>query len=132
MSDPKTPDEFDADALLSAAFAEAQAARPVDLPDDLTTRILADAAAVQAAPTPRRLGLAGWLAEVRDGLGGWGALAGLGVATLAGVWIGVGDVSGSSLTNPAPTEAAAMEIWDEGADDLELLFPSYDSLLGET
>ena len=135
MSDPKEndpkPDVID-DAALAPFFAAAEQARVDDLSDDLMARILADAAAQQETPQPepRSLGVMGWFAEIRDGLGGWSALAGLGTAMVAGVWIGgtEPDWAGSLSLIGADTTVS-----DQLADeDLELIFPSYDDYWGET
>ncbi|MBT9383446.1 hypothetical protein KM176_06215 [Pseudooceanicola sp. CBS1P-1] len=93
MTERKAGDVL-SDGALDALFAEARFAEP-DLPDGLTARILEDAQMVQAErlaaearpPEPvRRASL--WQRFVR-GIGGAPALAGLGVATMAGLWLGV-------------------------------------------
>lgn len=66
---------------------------------DFLARVLEDATALQPAPealaTPARRG--GFLAQLTGDLtsvfGGWRPMAGLAVATLAGVWIGFSGMS---------------------------------------
>lgn len=87
------PGASDTDAGLDLFFAAARGpeGRPAPLPAPLMQRILADAAAVAAAPhgvaevMTARPGLfrSAWAA-----LGGWPAVAGMVTATLAGVWLG--------------------------------------------
>jgi hypothetical protein len=85
-------DDMDLDAL----FAEA-AALPVAPSPVLTARILADAQALQArAPAQAvklkpRFGLMGWLLDLAEGLGGGRAVAGLSLAGLTGLFLGVAD-----------------------------------------
>ena len=121
---PLSPDE-----MLAPYFAAAQGAQTDDLSENLFARVLADAAAEQPKPAPqaRPMGLVGWLAEIRDGLGGWSALAGISTAMVAGLWIGGTDPSWSTSLPLIGTEAAQSDSLTD--DDLELLFPSYDSLL---
>lgn len=75
---------------LDRLFAEARAEQ--HLPgDDLMARLMADAArnaplrAAPIGPEKRFGGVMGFLAA----LGGWPALGGLAMATLAGLWIGI-------------------------------------------
>lgn len=79
----------DKDDFLERTFAEARR-HPAEPDAALMARVLADAESVQAglirAPGRRRTSL--WQ-RLRVELGGWPALAGLGAAALAGVWIGV-------------------------------------------
>jgi len=80
---------------LGAMFAAARQ-RPVDVPDDLMARVLADAEAVQpvspglavVAPPPSRLGarLGRWVALV----GGWRTVSGLVPAGVARFLLGFG------------------------------------------
>ena len=79
---------------LDALFAQArlQPARPSD---DLMARIMADAVALQ--PAPRALAVAprpGLLRRWADVFGGFGALAGMGSAAAAGLFIGFAQPSG--------------------------------------
>ncbi len=84
-------DVLDLDALL----AEAAGVR-TDPSAALTARILADAAAVQpplanvAAARPR-LGLRRWVGDLVAGLGGGRAVAGLSLAGVTGLFLGVVD-----------------------------------------
>ncbi|SIT85073.1 hypothetical protein SAMN05421849_2244 [Pontibaca methylaminivorans] len=87
------------DALLRAARQA-----PADLPEALESRILRDAARVQAGrrspvavigrprrQPERREGL--W-SRLHGALGGWPALGGLAAASVAGLWIGLAPPSG--------------------------------------
>ena len=88
--------EADKDMMaLDALFAEARDVMPRP-GDDLMARILADAATAMRpvaapvaapvwAPGPTRSGWRSTLAAI----GGWPALGGMALATMAGVWIGV-------------------------------------------
>ncbi|WP_375255807.1 hypothetical protein [Yoonia sp.] len=75
--------------MLDAVFAQARGADTTP-GDDVTARILADAATVQsgfgASAAPEKTGL--W-ARMLDALGGWPAVSGLTAATVAGIWVGV-------------------------------------------
>ncbi|MFB9150722.1 hypothetical protein [Roseovarius ramblicola] len=80
------------EAALAPFFEAARKAAPAPSPD-LMARVLEDAgaeqaryAAVVARPAAPRAGL--W-ARITRALGGWPAMAGLGAAGLAGVWIGL-------------------------------------------
>ena len=75
---------------IEALFAQARAVTPV-VSDGLFARIMADAAAVDMVRQPRApvLPQKGWFAGLLAALGGWPALGGLAMATVAGVWIGV-------------------------------------------
>lgn len=78
-------------AALEAFFAAAQREAPAPSPE-LLARVLAQAEAEQARfapPRPRQMPRLGLAARLRQGLGGWPALAGLAAAGLAGVWIGL-------------------------------------------
>ncbi|KAA2316325.1 hypothetical protein DL237_08825 [Pseudooceanicola sediminis] len=92
-----------AEAELESLFAQARDV-PAELPAALTARILADADAVLAVQANDRLnarhrvpvaspapGLArgGFWAQLLKSIGGAPALAGLAVATMAGVWVGI-------------------------------------------
>lgn len=77
----------DLDDLLSAARET-----PLDLPDGLADRIVADAGSVQAgwasapAAVPSRIGV--W-SQLRAALGGWPGLGGMAATCALGLWIGV-------------------------------------------
>lgn len=80
-------EDRDLEHLFQAARQEAPA-----LPEALTQRILADAAAQQPdAALPVRLGWRDW---VEDFLGGWVGLGGLAAASAAGIWLGFAPPSG--------------------------------------
>jgi hypothetical protein len=100
----RTEDGFD-EAALDALFAEARAVEPDPLPEAIAARLLAGAEA--AIPRPVRRG---WLARVRDALaeiGGAPGLAGVGVAGLAGVWIG--------FSGPGMTGVLVNQFWQGAA-----------------
>lgn len=87
----KTEKDMLDDAALDEIFAAARACGP-EPSGALMARILEDAEAAQDArlATARPTAVARpsrWTRFV-EGLGGWGALAGLVTATMAGVWIG--------------------------------------------
>ena len=123
-NDPLVPED---EALLDALFTDARADHSV-VSDALTARILADADAVAQKPRPQQRDsfvrrLRAWGQDLFDGLGGWGAVAGLSTATIAGLWIG-----GSGLDMPTTLMPFSTELADElalGEDDLGLLFPGY-------
>lgn len=82
------------DIALDAFFAAARAEEPVP-GDDLMGRIMADAALVQgrsavAVAAPVASGWRGILAAI----GGWPAMGGMAVATMAGLWIGISPPTG--------------------------------------
>lgn len=87
------------DALLRAVRQA-----PAELPEALESRILHDAALVQAGwQQPAAAGRSGQIRSgLRDGLwsrllaalGGWPALGGLAAASVAGLWIGLAPPSG--------------------------------------
>jgi hypothetical protein len=81
------PDAAADDARLEAAFAALRAARPRP-GGALVARVLADAEAAGPPPSARAAGLSRLLFALYRSLGGAPAAAGLGIAALAGVWIG--------------------------------------------
>ncbi|WP_417587852.1 hypothetical protein [Pararhodobacter oceanensis] len=83
------------DDMLEALFAEARAAETPALPDALSARMMADAAAALAPPPASR---PNWWARLRLALadiGGAPGLAGVSAAGLAGVWIGFSGSGGT-------------------------------------
>lgn len=83
---------------LDALFAEARG-KPAKPSDDLMARILSDAVALQppppalaAPPVPSK----GFFRGLADVFGGFGALAGMGSAAAAGLFIGFAQPSGLS------------------------------------
>lgn len=102
MTDRIDKAEMDAlDALLVQA-------RAMDhVPDaDLLVRIVADAEQVfDQRRVPQRPASQGWFAGVKAALGGWPAMGGLAMATVAGLWIGVAP--------PASLTAMAGDLWGE-------------------
>ncbi|MGR3461638.1 MAG: hypothetical protein ACU0AX_11700 [Roseovarius sp.] len=88
-----TSDEDNRQEAALAPFFDAARRQEFAPSADLMARVLEDAEAAQARcaaaatrPVAPRAGL--WV-RIRQGLGGWPAIAGLGVAGLAGVWIGL-------------------------------------------
>ena len=80
------------DGELEAAFRAARgAAIP---PEDLVSRVLADAARVQAqamggsAPAAAPVRKGGWMRDLVSGLGGWPAVSGVTLAGVAGLAMG--------------------------------------------
>jgi hypothetical protein len=117
---------------LDAIFAEA-AAMPVAVPPDLMARILADAAEVQPRPHAIAVQLIskpvgqkpGWLAALAEALGGGRAWAGLSLAGLTGLFLGVVQPAGMpSLTSLLSQTTVATEEMD--------LLPTPDAIWPET
>jgi hypothetical protein len=109
---PITSDDRD-DRALDAFFDAARRTPPAPT-DALLTRVMADAASVQAAarrPAPRRRALP----RLRDVLGGWPAMAGLATAALAGLWSGTALPSSVTGVDDA---AYLVDITPEMAFDL--------------
>ena len=77
------------DQMLDDFFAAARDDAPVPQ-GDLIARIMADAEAQIVVPevTPSRPAPRGWRSALAA-LGGWGAVAGLGMATFAGLGLGI-------------------------------------------
>jgi len=109
---------------LDDLFAEARQ-QQIDPAPALVLRILADAEALQprpavrASPPPARSGLWASLSAV---FGGGGAVAGMGTAMLAGLFIGV--------VQPEPVLALTGGLWPAEIETLDLL-PDFTSLLAE-
>ena len=107
-----TDDDKRQEAALGAFFDAARDSAP-EASADLLARVLDGAEAEQAriaarreVPAPPRAGL--W-ARIRQGLGGYPAVAGLAAAGVAGVWIGlalpevlIDGVGGDYLVDVAP------------------------------
>lgn len=106
------------EAAVDALLAEVARSGPVPSAA-LMSRILADAGQAMprkpsAMPVPAVSASGsrapGWLGRVVGALGGWGGIGGLVSATVAGVWIGFGDVGGglgvTSLLGATGTETA--------------------------
>ncbi len=105
---------------LDALFAEVRDVAPVP-GDDLMTRILADAAIAMrpvaaqmptpgVAPQPVRSGWRGTLAAI----GGWPALGGMALATMAGVWIGVAPPDSlTTLASGVWGETVALQLYPD-------------------
>lgn len=113
-----TERDFDLDALL----ASARGYGPVPS-ETLMARVMADAVAVQPQPIERPLArttaakmLARWLDQLAAVFGGGGALAGISLAMVAGVFIGV--------VQPAPVAALTSALLVETQVDLVDLFPT--------
>jgi hypothetical protein len=74
--------------------------------DALLARVLADAMAAQV-PVTVRVQRPGWLAQLRDALGGWPAVGGLATAGVVGLAVGIaapaglGDLTAALLGQPA-------------------------------
>jgi len=88
MTNSHQSDDAMLQGFFDAARTPAQDAAPTD---DFMARMLNDAFDVQdamapvAQPAPRRP----WYVALMEAIGGWPSLAGMAVATVAGVWIGV-------------------------------------------
>ncbi|SLN22342.1 hypothetical protein ROA7450_00829 [Roseovarius albus] len=87
-------------------------------PDDLITKILADAGTMQQefatqslVATPVRAGL---FARVSQALGGWPSITGLATASLAGVWIGMSAPAGlEGVTQALVGAEAVIDVVDQ-------------------
>ncbi len=106
-SDKRNPSGSD-DQFFEDAFAAIREATPTPSPD-LMARVLADAAAVQAAG--RKPGLRDWvrkrLDELASVLGGWQGAGALAASALLGVWIGYSGIGATTLwTGDLQLEAA--------------------------
>ncbi len=110
---------------LDQMFAAASRQR-IELPDGLTARILADAAALQpkaALRVPTESPRPGWFATLSGWLGGTGSLAGVSAAALAGLYLGI--------VQPSPVQAlTALVAGNTTIDSLDLL-PAGDGLLAQ-
>jgi len=87
------------DARMEAALDAAR----MDGPEPsaaLMARVLADAEAAQAGFAPRmhRPARRTYLHQLLDALGGWPAVAGLSMAGVAGIWLGISPIAGVSET----------------------------------
>lgn len=80
------------DDMLDEFFAQARETTSAPS-DDLTARVLADAAAVQPATPATEMAQYGFWARALDMIGGWPAVSGLAAATVAGIWVGVAPPS---------------------------------------
>lgn len=113
------------DKDLDLLFATARENRPAPS-GDLMARVLADAYEVQPVAAPesrpaaqRQGGLKALFETMSQAFGGKGALAGLGTAALAGVWLGYSGPSGLDwLTNALAFGTSDVEMI--AADDLFL------------
>jgi len=89
---------------LEAFFGAARRMAPAPS-DAVLARVLADALAAQAPMM--RVARPGWLAQLRDALGGWVAVGGLATAGVVGLTIGIaapaglGDLTAALLGQPA-------------------------------
>ncbi|WP_247227695.1 hypothetical protein [Yoonia sp. F2084L] len=86
------------DDMLDDLFAQARGVDPTPS-NDLMTRVLTDADAVQPKPVVRPDTRPGFWVRLVDAVGGWPAVSGLAAATIAGLWVGVAPpASVSDLT----------------------------------
>lgn len=113
------------DALLESFFEAGRAAPPLP-PADLVARILADAGEeMRPAGTMRAV-----FARLRDGVGGWPALAGLASAACVGLWLGFAQPAMiDTLAGGALGLAAGLS--DYGLDDLAPIDAGLGELLSE-
>jgi hypothetical protein len=103
------------DIALDAFFAAARADDP-EPGDDLMARILADAARVQPRPvTPVSAASASGWRGILAAIGGWPAMGGMAVATMAGLWIGIAPPAGlATIASGIFGETVSVQIY---ADD---------------
>lgn len=114
-----TPNEIDA-TNLDDVLAGARDTGPAPS-DALIERVMADAAALQprpVLPSVARAKPAGvrWLDRLAELFGGGGALAGVGLAMVAGVFIGI--------SQPEPVAALTQVLLDQTLSDTVDLFPT--------
>lgn len=121
------------DAMLDDFFAAARSEAPVPS-EALLARILGDADEIGAAHEAReadalrpaarpRAARGGLLAALAAAIGGWPAMASMGTAAVAGIWIGFADpaslASVTGLLTPATSESSY---------EVEDLLPAYGDL----
>lgn len=87
---------------LEVAFAEARQS-PVDVPEGLKARIVADA--IAELPIPERQPF--WK-QVFGTLGGWPAMAGLAITACVGIWAG-GALTDDLMLALVPLDSAALD-----------------------
>ena len=115
---------------LEDMFAQARTAAPLPT-SDLMARVLADALAAQPVDRPilptvaRKPPRQGFWSMVLAGLGGRAGIAGLGTATLAGLWIGFAAPAPLADLSAALGQSSALDLPMERVD----LMASYDSFL---
>jgi len=85
------------------------------MPDGLTARVLADAAAVQSefAKAPQVAAAPGLWQQLLSAVGGWPAMGGLATACAAGLWLGFAP----PLSLPDP-----VQLVQQSQSDLDLFF----------
>lgn len=93
----------------------AETSRPVGVSDDLMARVLGDAERISRMRRPVPV----W-EQMREAVGGWPALGGLAVASLAGLWIGFAPPA--MLPDPAgllvgADNSAITDTWEAGFFD---------------
>jgi hypothetical protein len=76
------------DDMLDDLFAQARGTSPVP-GDALMARVIADADAVQPRAVAAPVARPGLMMRMLDTIGGWPAVSGLAMATVAGIWVGV-------------------------------------------
>ncbi len=114
MDDKMTNPHQSDDALLQGFFDAARAPAPDAVPtDDFMARMLNDAFDVQDAKAPvvQPAARRPWYAALMDAVGGWPSLAGMAVAAVAGVWIGVvgpSALADFALTGTGEYDSAAL------------------------
>jgi hypothetical protein len=74
--------------MLDDLFAQARDTTPVPS-DALMARVITDADAAQPRPVAASVTRPGVVARILDAIGGWPAVSGLAMATVAGIWVGV-------------------------------------------
>jgi hypothetical protein len=76
------------DDMLDDLFAQARGTSPVPS-DALMARVIADADAIQPRAVAAPVARPGLMMRMLDAIGGWPAVSGLAMATVAGIWVGV-------------------------------------------
>lgn len=123
----ETTPQWPGDSALDALFTEARDAPPDPVPSGLHARLVADALASrpQRATASVRRGWLSRLGALLSEIGGAPGLTGVGVAGLAGVWIG--------FSGPGPTGDLGTRFW-QGAASLSPTVSAWvdDGILTET
>ena len=134
MTTLETGAREDPEADLASCFAAGRT-HPAEASPDLLARVLADGLDRQPAMARVTGRAAGQKAQpggwrfVLACLGGWGAVSGLGVASIAGLWLGISPPGQMAILTDGvlglATTNAAVEV-----DQIELL-PNFETLLTE-
>ena len=93
---------------IEALLAQAATAPAPPLPPAFAARLLQDARAVQAPPP--RAGLMARLVAWMQPLGGVPGVAGMGLAALTGLWLGLAGITPADAFVPLTTDSALVDL----------------------